>query len=128
LQPEVADVGDRIVEAERDLASAGDGERLVPATGGDGPRAGIGDRVSDRAAENGADAAVGDVADQLLPDEPVDVVVGLDVEAGCPPDVGDRFDPRRRRALALAQPDELETVMVDVSRLHDRSAEAPDDA
>ena len=40
------------------------------------------DHLADRSSEHRARPAEGDVADELLPDEPVDVVVGADGEAG----------------------------------------------
>src|SRR6266542_822165 len=127
-QSEVANVGGGVVEAERDVQRLRDLEGLTAALRGDRPRGGARDHLPDRAAEHGAGAAEGDIADELLPDEPVDVVIGLDVEAGRPPDLRDRLDPRRHRALALAEPDELESVMMDVARLDDRGAEAAGDA
>ncbi len=82
--------------------------------------------VADRASEHRARPAEGDVADELLPDEPVDVVVGADGEARLPPDVRHRLDPRRHRAGAFAEPYELHAVVVDVAGCHHRGAEAAD--
>ena len=60
--------------------------------------------------------------------EPIDVVVGADVEARVPPDLGGGLDPRCDRPGALAQSDELEAVVVDVPRCDHRGPEPAGDA
>ena len=127
-RPELPRTRDGIREAERDPEGPCDGERLRGTAGRDRPGVRIVDHLADRRVEDRADAAEGDVADELLPYQLIDVVVGPDVEAGLAPDLGHVFDPRGDRAAALAEPDELETVMVDVPRLDHRRAESRYDA
>ncbi len=128
LQTEVADVGDDVVDTNRDPERPGDVQRLLTATCGDLPRRAIGDHLPDRAAENRAGTAERRVEDELLPDHLIDIVGGLDVEPGRPPDIRDGLHPGSGRPLALPEPDKLQPVVMYVTRLDDRGAETSRDA
>src|SRR5207248_2676842 len=123
LLAEGADVLDGVVEVEGDAGREADSMGLGGAARGDRPRALVAEHLADRPPEDRARATEGDVADELLPDEPLHVVEGAHVEPGRAPDLGDRLDPRRRRPVPLAEADQLEPVVVNVSGLDDGRAE-----
>ena len=117
------DVGNRLVEVELDARGTAGPERLRRAGGGDRPGVRVVEHLADRRPQQGARPAHGDVADELLPDQLLHVVERPDVEARLAPGVRGRLDSRRGRAATLAEPDELEPVVVDVPRPDDRRAE-----
>ena len=128
LLAERAHVGNRVVEVERDAAGPCDGVRLGAAGGGHLPGGRVVEHLADGALEHRTRAAEGDVADQLLPHEPLDVVVRLDAEACVGPHLGDPVDPRRGGPVPLPEPHELPAVVVDVPGSDDRGSEAAGDS
>ena len=84
--------------------------------------------LPDRQVEERAGAAERDVAHELLPDESIDVVVGLDREARRAPELREPLDALRARTTPLAEANERHAVVVRVPRADERRAEAFRDA
>ena len=65
---------------------------------------------------------------ELLPHQPLDVVLRLHGEARGAPRLCDLLDARAHLPPGLAQPHELHAVVMDMPRLHDGRAEASGNA
>ena len=76
-----------------------------------------------------SNAAVGalkrHVAEELLPDHPVDVREGPDVEAGVAPHLLDPLQPVGQAAVHLADADQAHAVVVDVTRAAGSRSRSP---